>query len=595
VPPLPVMDQKLSQECEGRALRPPQRPPSLDPEKQLETTDLKFAKRPGQKPEKRPGLRINCREWLRQQLTKNEQERQQRILQAQVIRSVKRIIRRKQKNAFDPVKSWAAVCREWRRVLQEQQRRQDEEDAPACYRRVNEWMEQNPPPRQMAEWLKWEKTLHALQGCGRDWIVWRAACCDDRTAPVAVMVGCGHRLCPECAWRRAQRGRVRLKVMTDVFSHPVLITYTVPNMPNLDQKKIGRFRGALKRALKQRSAGDLVCSCGHDRAAHLIGDEGKRPCRLHTCQHQDCACDRWRPRPVTDRGEYGILGGVYAIETTFSGYDHSWHPHGHVLADLNHPLPPKYIEVKGRRRENKVDFFGKRVWAFIPLKMRLEFEWVQLTTGGKWGSKPAADPPAKSWKAKAKWQAARAKHEELFEKWVRAAREHSTYHFTVKAGRRRRVPKPDLTDAQLAEYERCRRWNAVHRRAVDIRPVKDRDDACAEVLKYITKVAGFSRNDRAVETFCNATRGLRMVQTFGSFYGFDLAASFDPQHLDDWGKRECVCGLNVWEKDPRIAHRGDVYMEPTGRWRPCLTFGRDGPTHGPHRIRGQDDAREEVA
>lgn len=592
-PALPVPDQKLSRGV-GQRPSPRKRTPSLDPVNQLETSVLKFPKRAGQNPKKRPGLWINCKEWLRLQLTEKDREKQQRFLQCQVLNAIHRVMRKWAQKAQNPASPEAAEWDDWRKRFQAVQRRLEGEDSREAYWRSKEWLRANPPRGAGAEWLKWERTFHAIKNCGSEWIAWRAACCEDRTAPIAVPIGCGHRLCPLCAWRRAQRGRVRLKTMTDVYRNPVLVTFTVPNLPHLTAKKISRFRQPLKSWFKQRTIAEVVCdTCGHDRKAHLVGDAGKRACRLSTCQEDGCACRAWSPRALVDRGDWGIFGGVYSIETTYARWQKSWHVHGHALVDFNHALPPKYVQVEGRRRENKVDFFGERVWAFTRLKWTMEFEWLQLTSGGKWGSKPSADPPSKSWKVRAKWKAAREAWWKRFEEWVHEARAHSTYHLTERSGRYR-VPKRDLTEKQLAEYHRCTRWNQIHRRTLDLRPVKDRDGAAAEVLKYITKVAGFSDNEVAIETFCNATRGLRLVQSFGTFYGFDLAASFETEHLDDWGKRECACGVNHWIKDGVVRMR-DVYMETDGRWRlkPEVVNCRGGTVARP-RIRAEN-AREEVA
>ena len=593
MPPLPVSDQKLSRECEGSALSRRQPAPSLDPGKQLETTVLKLPKRAGQNPKKHPLLRINCKEWLRRQVSKHDEDRQRRWHQGQVLRAIERVKQRWAKKAMDPASPQAAAWRDWRKQLRLIQERLEGEDAHAAYWRTKEWLKKNPPRGAMAEWFKWDRAARAIKNCGREWILYRAACCEDRTTPLAVPIGCGHRLCPLCAFRRAQTGRVRLKTMVDLFQNPVLLTFTVPNPARLNAKKYKRFRQSLRTWCKNRTVGETVCECGHDRRAHLVGDAGKRAARLAPCQHEECACQQWKPRAVVDRGEYEIFGGAYSIETTYSRTAQTWHVHAHALVDLNHELPPNYVQVDGRRRENKMDFFGERVWVFSALKMRMEFEWLQLTCGGKWGSRPPSDPPAKSWKAKAKWKAAWEVYWQKFEEWVRGTRAHSTYHLTDRRGRYR-VPKPGLSEKQFAEYQRRTRWNQIHRRSFRIDRVNNRDGAAAEVLKYITKVASFSDNDRAIETFCNATRGLRLVQTFGTFYGFDIVASFDTDHLDDWGKRECACGLNHWVKDGVLRAR-DVYMAETGRWhpRPEVIHCRGGTVARP-RIRAED-AREEVA
>jgi hypothetical protein len=100
---------------------------------------------------------------------------------------------------------------------------------------------------------------------------------------------------------------------------------------------------------------------------------------------------------------------------------------------------------------------------------------------------------------------------------------------------------------------------------MDIRPVLDRDGAAREVLKYITKAADFCDLPEAVEVFCDAVRGARLVQTFGSWYGVKLDTVFDPEHMDDWGEMKCACGLNHWERMGTF-YRSDVEMDANGRW-----------------------------
>jgi hypothetical protein len=109
------------------------------------------------------------------------------------------------------------------------------------------------------------------------------------------------------------------------------------------------------------------------------------------------------------------------------------------------------------------------------------------------------------------------------------------------------------------------KWNAQNRRVIDLRPVLDRDGAAREVLKYITKAADFCDIPEAVEVFCDAIRGARLIQTFGSWYGAEFDTEFDPKHLDDWGEMKCACGLNHWERTG-VFSRADVEMDEAGRW-----------------------------
>jgi hypothetical protein len=78
-------------------------------------------------------------------------------------------------------------------------------------------------------------------------------------------------------------------------------------------------------------------------------------------------------------------------------------------------------------------------------------------------------------------------------------------------------------------------------------------------------VADFSDLPEAIEVFCDAVRGARLIQTFGTWYGVKLDTVFDPEHMDDWGEMKCACGLNCWER-MGVFYRRDVEMDKEGRW-----------------------------
>jgi hypothetical protein len=99
------------------------------------------------------------------------------------------------------------------------------------------------------------------------------------------------------------------------------------------------------------------------------------------------------------------------------------------------------------------------------------------------------------------------------------------------------------------------------RRVIDIRRV-NRRGAMFEVLKYITKVSAFSDIPEAVEQFLCAVKHTRMIQTFGSWYGYRF-----PENVNepDWSHLQCECGQNSWERIG-FFQRGEVEMQADGRW-----------------------------
>lgn len=255
-------------------------------------------------------------------------------------------------------------------------------------------------------------------------------------------------------------------------------------------------------------------------------------------QKHDYTLFRQRVRQFIAQHQSWIKGGVYSLETTYNRAEKTWHIHVHILADVTSSLPS---------RKEKTMLAGKRVFAFTAIKLKLEFDWMRLWTS-IWGKMVRSDASAMR----------REGDTYNFEQWVIKGREMRLREWLQGAWKPIQTLAPDDLALRSA-------WNAENRRVLDVRPVMDREGAAREVLKYITKIADFCDLPEAVEPFCNAVKGARLIQTFGSWYGVELDTTFDPNHLDDWGKMECTCGLNHWEK-MGVFSRDDVEMDATGRW-----------------------------
>jgi len=210
-------------------------------------------------------------------------------------------------------------------------------------------------------------------------------------------------------------------------------------------------------------------------------------------------------------------------------------------------------------KKEKTELAGKRVYAFTAIKLKLEFDWMRLWSSA-WGKMARSDASAMQ----------RAGDTFSFEKWVETGRKMRTHEWREGSYK----PIIGISPKELASRSA---WNAENRRVLDIRPVHDRNGAAREVLKYITKVADFCDLPEAVEPFCNAIKGTRLIQTFGSWYGAEFDTAFDPEHLDDWGEMKCTCGLNHWER-MGVFFREDVEMDELGRWHLRRSFN--------HRCRG---------
>ncbi len=318
------------------------------------------------------------------------------------------------------------------------------------------------------KWQPW-KDLKRVADCQTQWKGFKPSCCDGRS--VAVPIGCNHRLCPLCNAHRAQHYRERVIGLFERIGNPQLLTLTVPNVPKLTKETISTLRKRLRAFLRENKA--------------------------------------------------LLEGGVYSIEITRNRVENTWHPHIHILVDVN-------------GMGGQLPF-----WMFMERKWWLEFSWFVLTQS------PSS---MRTWT------------EYEFEEWV-----------TPLDPRRNGMPMTPERVKQLAG----RRFG--DRRSVDIRPVTTDKKAAYEVMKYMTKVAFFVNDYRAVAEFLQAVKGVRAIQTFGSCYGFKLDDDKPAEaHLT------CECGKNKFESIG-ILGLGMVRLSPEGRW----YVRDDAPVHGRHaRCRG---------
>jgi len=456
--------------------------PLLDTEKQLETSS-----------------NLTAAQWLKKQ-EKPEDLWQNRVqLHQELVGTLAKIMDRHNSLPLSPSgEAWLAEY--------DAQKVTAEGETPAeAWDRAREWAKENKAPRELGARLRWQRTYGQVKDCQKEWIAYKAECCGDNTRPVAVPIGCNHRLCPFCARRRSELARERLKVLFDRFEHPQFLTLTVPNYSSISKHDFTLFRMRVRKLMAQYK--------GY------------------------------------------IKGGVLSLETTYNRRDKTWHLHAHVLFDGAFLLPKAATKVQlrpligseGAPLEQK---------AFEIIKKAIEFDWLRLWSMD-WGR------PLRKRKGWLRECFRVEQEQDIFETWIRWGEENRTKTKDRATGIWYRIP--GLTDA---EFDKRTAWNTENRRVVDIRPVLDRDKAVREVLKYITKVSQFSDCPEAVEEFADATRGARLIQTFGSWYGVDLALDtrFDTEHVHDWGQRKCSCGLNMWTRVQGVFFSHDVEMDSTGQW-----------------------------
>ena len=367
-----------------------------------------------------------------------------------------------------------------------------------------QWKKKHPAVGICRKILNWEKQYFQLFHCQAEWIGFRAACCAEKTNPIAVPIGCNHRLCPLCNWQRSENAQRRIKQLFDRLDHPWLLTLTEPNVDQIDKGTLHAFR---KRVTK------------------------------FIAQHKE------------------IKGGVYSIETTYNRRQATWHVHAHILIDSAFALP-----VSSQR----VTLNGRDMPAFTFIKCALEFDWLKtsLKTSSGAGKIPRKNAGAltidgsrfvfETWMGDCSLNSVRE-----WQPWRDPETGNWTGHW---------IPITSLPPAELA---RRQEWNRNNRRVIDVRPVTDRDKAVKEVLKYITKSSEFIDVPEAIIKFHDATKGARLIQTFGSWYGVDFSTDFDTKHLDDWNHMPpCACGVNEWQRmgifqrrDVRFAEGGRCYLK----------------------------------
>jgi len=259
-----------------------------------------------------------------------------------------------------------------------------------------------------------------------------------------------------------------------------------------------------------------------------------------------------------------FLGGVYSIETTFNRTEGTWHIHAHVLFDQAFVLP---------RKDQRVQFAGRNIPAFTLIKLALEFDWSRLWLNVKDKSGKWANPLGKLPRRNAADSTLEGERY-LFEQWVRGC--------WANALKERDWRSKSFVDIDLSPEEKKRRteWNLAHRRVLDIKPVTDREKAAKEVLKYITKSVKFCDLPNCVEDFHNATKGARLIQTFGSWYGVDIDLYSSAAHPEDWSELKCGCGENHWVRVGLFQYR-DVAMDVDGRYRLPRIFNSGGTVPRP--------------
>ncbi len=462
---------------------------SLDTEKYLETSVRDLRARDAKEPA------ITCRAWAASERTEEEIRMEKWTLKRGLTSTVHAIWQEK-------VPSAGEAHHRWFDRLKEEEKLRPGETEEQRSSRVLKWKKANRLKGKDGDAWWWFRQYEQLRNCQAQWIGFRASCCKGATRPIAVPIGCKHRLCPMCCSQRASKSRERIRIMFDRLEHPVLITLTKPNQESLQRSDFKNFRRCTRRFLKQ---------------------------------HQ------WTSSTNSTSGNVWIKGGLYSIETTFNRRDKSWHMHCHILADVVSPLPSK---------SDRTTVAGVQMFSFTAIKLALEFDWLRITST-KWGKKRRkdSDPRRKGGEI------------EVFEDWVRAGKA-----MRLREWRNGKMAQVDgLSESERAEREAWNRENrrVIDLRPVTDRDgaakevlkyltkVSNFSDLPEAVEPFMKAV----RSARLIQTF-GTWYGAKL----------DPATEFNPEQMEnDWSSLQCTCGRNHWER-MGVFYRDDVEMDTSGRW-----------------------------
>lgn len=303
------------------------------------------------------------------------------------------------------------------------------------------------------------RDFRRLDACQSLWRVFHPTCCGGR--PVAIPIGCNHRLCPLCSVHRLEHFRGPVRELLSAMENPTFLTLTVPNVDQLTKRSFLQIRTWWKEFYR--------------------------------------------------RNKSFLRGGLYSIEVTYNRTEKTWHVHLHIVYD-------SVYRVGGMKREQ-----------FNLLVAYLQFAWARITS-----------PKAR-----------KAYKGSEIERWIKDRDAHS-------AG-----------DAWFTDY-----W-----RKVDIRRVKN-ENAVYEVIKYVSKTNRFLDLAEAVEPYLRAVRGVRVLQTFGTFYNVKIEVPVTKEDVEALAAQgiqaevtsaksflRCGCGENKFN-DLGFFTMEDVEMDADGRW--CL-------------------------
>jgi len=87
-------------------------------------------------------------------------------------------------------------------------------------------------------------------------------------------------------------------------------------------------------------------------------------------------------------------------------------------------------------------------------------------------------------------------------------------------------------------------------------------EASREVAKYVVKPGDFLQDHKLVDEYLKATKGSRLVSTFGRYYNMVLDDEDDDSELPD-----CWCGENDWHRLNLFYSLNDVFKDTQGFYR----------------------------
>lgn len=421
---------------------------------------------------------------------------------------------------------------------------------------------------------KWEKRWLRVHNCRTEWIGYAPQCCGDKSRAMAVPVGCNDRLCPLCAWDRSRAARKRIKGMFPRLTHPVLITLTVPNVPLyktdpktgrlvldektkkpiplLSKRHYEHFRKRVLQFVRQHKSyikgGVYSMETTFNRTergwhihVHILADLAKQ-LPAPTCADCGKRYAQQQARELKNRCECG--GKIITERVQIAGRNISLFTANKMMLEFDWlRLWTNAYGKRARSNANERHHHGERY----------NFEaWVQAASEHRvkvWSYKDqdyVVDPTlsAREIARRTAWNKVNRRVIDIRPVTDRDGAAREVLKYITKAADFWDVPEAVESFSNAVVGARLIQTFGSWYGALE----------CADCQAKFTQAQGREHKRKCPE--CGGK-----IITFGEA----MAKPPNPDALEDWAQMKCVCGCNFW-RPFGVLYRQDVEMDPSGRW-----------------------------